>query len=146
VHVLLDGRVATPVEGRRRHEVDLEGGIALGGRSGEDLLIAFRAVSGLVMGFAQAELAGPLSFEAGEPAAAVIGRMRALPSERYPRSIAIRRPNFGVVSTFSSRASPGRRHVGAPDARGTSRGDAYWLLKRVPWKVRREDRLADVNL
>ena len=67
----------------------LKEGSPSAGRSGEDLLIAFRAVSGLVMGFAQAELAGPLSFEAGEPAAAVIGRMRALPSERYPRLIEI---------------------------------------------------------
>jgi hypothetical protein len=41
------------------------------------------------MGFAQAELAGPLSTEAGEPADAVIGRVRALPAERYPRLVEI---------------------------------------------------------
>jgi hypothetical protein len=49
------------------------------------LLVAFRAVSALVAGFAQAELAGPLSVAAGEPADVAIARVRALPRDRYPR-------------------------------------------------------------
>jgi len=59
------------------------------GRSGQRLLVAFRAVSALVMGFAQAELAGPLAVEAGEAAEAVIRRIRALPRQRYRRLIEI---------------------------------------------------------
>jgi AcrR family transcriptional regulator len=59
------------------------------GRSGRSLLIAFRAVTAFVMGFAQAELAGPLAVAAGEAAEAVIGRMRALPRERFPRLMEI---------------------------------------------------------
>jgi AcrR family transcriptional regulator len=59
--------------------------LARSGRSGRELLVAFRAVTALTVGFAQAELAGPLSVEAGERAADVIARFRALPAERYPR-------------------------------------------------------------
>ncbi len=65
--------------------------LARSGRSGKPLLHAFRAVTALVMGFAQVELAGPLSVAAGEPASAVIRRMRALPAARYPRLIEIAR-------------------------------------------------------
>ena len=42
----------------------------------------------LVMGFAQVELAGPLSIE---PAEAVIDRFRALPADRFPRLVEIAR-------------------------------------------------------
>jgi AcrR family transcriptional regulator len=59
--------------------------LARGGRSGSRLLAAFRAVTALVAGFAQGELAGPLTTAAGEPAAAAIARVRALPAARYPR-------------------------------------------------------------
>lgn len=55
--------------------------LARSGRSRRQLLIAFRAVTALVMGFAQVELAGPLSVE---PAKSVIDRFRALPAERFP--------------------------------------------------------------
>ena len=67
----------------------LLGALARSGRSGRGLLVAFRAVTALVMGFAQAELAGPLAREAGEPAKAVIRRIRALPKQRYPRLVEI---------------------------------------------------------
>jgi len=63
--------------------------LARGGRSGHRLLVAFRAVSALVMGFAQAELSGPLARGAGESARTTIRRIRALPSERFPRLIEI---------------------------------------------------------
>ncbi|HYD61653.1 MAG TPA: TetR/AcrR family transcriptional regulator C-terminal domain-containing protein [Noviherbaspirillum sp.] len=57
--------------------------LSRGGKSGQELLVAFRSVSALVMGFAQAELAGPLAVKAGETANATIARFRALPAERY---------------------------------------------------------------
>lgn len=63
--------------------------LARSGRTGHDLLVAFRAVMAFVMGFAQAELAGPLALEVGETPQAVIGRIRALPKERYPHLIEI---------------------------------------------------------
>jgi hypothetical protein len=53
------------------------------------LLIAFRSVQALIMGFAQVELAGPLSRAAGERPQAVIRRFRSLPRERYPHLIEI---------------------------------------------------------
>jgi len=59
--------------------------LALSGRSGTELLIAFRTVSGFVMGLAQAQLAGPLSI-ATDPD---VARAQALPPERYPRLIEI---------------------------------------------------------
>jgi AcrR family transcriptional regulator len=59
--------------------------LARSGRSGMELLIAFRTVSGFVMGLAQAQLAGPLS-TATDPD---VARAQALPPERYPRLIEI---------------------------------------------------------
>ncbi len=72
--------------------------LARSGRSNRALLIAFRAVTAFVMGFAQVEIAGPLSTQAGEPAADVIGRFRALPAERYPRLI--------EIATAAARSDP----------------------------------------
>lgn len=63
--------------------------LARSGRSGADLLAAFRAIQSLIMGFVQVELAGPLSRAAGERPQAVIRRFRALPPERYPHLIEI---------------------------------------------------------
>jgi AcrR family transcriptional regulator len=63
--------------------------LARGGRSGQRLLVAFRAVSALVMGFAQAELSGPLARQAGESARTTIHRIQALPRERFPRLVEI---------------------------------------------------------
>ena len=59
--------------------------MALSGRSGTELLTAFRPVSGFVMGLAQAQLAGPLSAETDPD----VARAEALPPERYPRLIEI---------------------------------------------------------
>jgi AcrR family transcriptional regulator len=63
--------------------------LARSGRAGPELLVAFRAVIGFVLGFAQAELGGPLADAAGEPAADVIARFRALPRFRFPRLVEI---------------------------------------------------------
>jgi len=63
--------------------------LARSGRSGEDLLVAFRAVQALVMGFAQVEIAGPLTRAAGERPQALIRRFRALEPESYPHLIEI---------------------------------------------------------
>ncbi|RJF99196.1 TetR/AcrR family transcriptional regulator [Noviherbaspirillum saxi] len=63
--------------------------LAGSGRTSQSLLVAFRAISALVMGFAQADLAGPLALKAGESSEATIARFQALPSEQYPRLIEI---------------------------------------------------------
>jgi AcrR family transcriptional regulator len=55
--------------------------LARGGRSGTELLIAFRTVSGFVMGLAQAQLASTADPD--------VARAQALPPERYPRLIEI---------------------------------------------------------
>jgi len=67
----------------------LLGALARSGRSGHQLLVAFRAVSALVMGFAQAELSGPLARQAGESATTTIRRVRALPRDRFPHLVEI---------------------------------------------------------
>lgn len=64
-------------------------GLARSGRSGAELLVAFRTVTGLIAGLAQVELAGPLSVQAGEEPRQVIDRFRALPAERFPHLIEI---------------------------------------------------------
>jgi AcrR family transcriptional regulator len=63
--------------------------LARGGRTGDRLLIAFRAVSALIMGAAQAELAGPLTLQTGESASETIARFQALPEGRFPHLIEI---------------------------------------------------------
>ena len=64
--------------------------LARGGRSGTDLLVAFRTVSGFVMGFAQAQLAGSLT-GAPRDEHPDVARVRALPEDRYPRLVEIAR-------------------------------------------------------
>nr|WP_237534426.1 TetR/AcrR family transcriptional regulator C-terminal domain-containing protein [Streptomyces sp. SID3343] len=63
--------------------------LARSGRRGRDLLVAFRTVSGFLAGFAQAELAGPLSIAHGEDPEAITTRARALPPDRFPHLIEI---------------------------------------------------------
>ncbi|MGK6311322.1 TetR/AcrR family transcriptional regulator [Variovorax sp. DT-64] len=63
--------------------------LARGGRTGDRLLVAFRAVSALIMGAAQAELAGPLTLRAGESVSETISRFQALPPDRFPHLIEI---------------------------------------------------------
>jgi AcrR family transcriptional regulator len=79
---------------RTLHETTLEWAEALlralarSGRTGVDLLVAFRTVSGFVMGLAQAQLADPLSphDDGGNPD---VKRAEALAAERFPRLIEI---------------------------------------------------------
>jgi AcrR family transcriptional regulator len=63
--------------------------LARGGRAGAELLVAFRAVSGFITGFAQAELAGPLSSTSDEGLTAITDRIAALPADRFPKLIEI---------------------------------------------------------
>jgi AcrR family transcriptional regulator len=63
--------------------------LARSGRSGTELLVAFRAVSGFITGYAQAELVGPLSVARGEDLTTITDRIAALPSEQFPKLIEI---------------------------------------------------------
>jgi AcrR family transcriptional regulator len=63
--------------------------LARSGRSGHELLAAFRTISGFAMGIAQAEVAGPLSLAGDETADEVISRFRNLSPQDYPRLIEI---------------------------------------------------------
>lgn len=79
---------------RTLHETTLEWAEALlralarSGRTGVDLLVAFRTVSGFVMGLAQAQLADPLSPQE-DGANPDVKRVQALAAERFPRLIEI---------------------------------------------------------
>ena len=58
--------------------------LARSGRGDTELLVAFRTVSGFVMGLAQAQLAGRPATDHPD-----VARAQALPPERYPRLIEI---------------------------------------------------------
>lgn len=79
--------------------------LARSSRSGADLLVAFRAVSALVMGLAQAELAGPLSLQAMESAEDTIARFRALPADRFAHLIDIASAALGSTPEQEFQAS-----------------------------------------
>lgn len=70
------------------------------GLKGGSLLIAFRSVMALIVGLAQAELAGPLAVKAGESASETIARFRALPPESFP--------NLRQVADAASRSTPSK--------------------------------------
>lgn len=57
--------------------------LARSGRRDTELLVAFRTVSGFVMGLAQAQLSGPTADNAD------VVRAQALPADRYPRLVEI---------------------------------------------------------
>lgn len=63
--------------------------LARGGRAGYELLVAFRAVSSYVAGFAEAELAGPLAAARGDDPQTVIDRVATLSPEQFPHLTAI---------------------------------------------------------
>lgn len=64
--------------------------LARGGRRDTELLVAFRTVSGFVMGLAQAQLSGPTADNAD------VARAQALPADRYPRLIEIAKAARGL--------------------------------------------------
>lgn len=61
--------------------------LARSGRSGYQLLLAFRIITGFVAGFVEADLSGPILASAGESTATITDRTRKLPQNRYPRLI-----------------------------------------------------------
>ncbi|WP_327111604.1 TetR/AcrR family transcriptional regulator C-terminal domain-containing protein [Nocardia sp. NBC_01730] len=63
--------------------------LARSGRSGAELLIAFRAVSGFITGLAQAELAGPLSAAREPDPVTITERIAALPPDGFAKLIEI---------------------------------------------------------
>src|SRR5262245_60742148 len=64
--------------------------LARSGRRDTELLVAFRTVSGFVMGLAQAQLSGPTADNAD------VARAQALPADRYPRLIEIAKAARGL--------------------------------------------------
>ncbi|MDJ1130608.1 TetR/AcrR family transcriptional regulator [Streptomyces iconiensis] len=63
--------------------------LARSGRSGRELLVAFRLVSGFIVGFTQGAAGRALISPGGESASAVIARARTLDPERFPRVVEI---------------------------------------------------------
>ncbi len=61
--------------------------LARSGRSGYQLLLAFRIITSFVAGFIEADLSGPILAAAGESTATITDRTRQLPQNRYPRLI-----------------------------------------------------------
>ena len=54
------------------------------GRSGRELLIAFRTLTAIVTGYVQIELGAAIAPQKADSAATAIARMNALPADRYP--------------------------------------------------------------
>ncbi|MFI0356395.1 TetR/AcrR family transcriptional regulator C-terminal domain-containing protein [Actinomadura sp. 9N407] len=98
--------------------------LAGSGRSGTDLLVAFRVVQGLIIGLAQAELAGPLARARGEDAEVVTGRVAGLPPERFSHLIEVARAvetsdaeaefHAGMQIVIGGLEAAIERHHGAP--------------------------------
>ncbi len=111
---------------RTLHETTLEWAEALlralarSGRTGVDLLVAFRTVSGFVMGLAQAQLADPL-LPQEDGANPDVKRAQALAPERFPRLIEIagaaakvgadREFRAGLDIVMAGLANEGERHA-----------------------------------
>jgi len=112
---------------RTLHETTLEWAEALlralarSGRTGVDLLVAFRTVSGFVMGLAQAQLADPVSPQE-DGTNPDVKRAQALAAERFPRLIEIAGAAAKVGADREFRAGldivmAGLTHEGGRDAR-----------------------------
>ncbi|WPH12978.1 TetR/AcrR family transcriptional regulator [Variovorax paradoxus] len=95
--------------------------LARSGRSGPALLVAFRAVSGLITGLAQSELAGPLALQAEESAELTIARFRALPVERFAHLIDIANAAAGSTADGEFQASLDLLLAGLSAGRGGDR-------------------------
>ena len=59
------------------------------GKAGSELLVAFRVVSGFIVGFTQAEAGGEITAAHGESAKDITDRGRRLSSDRFPRVVEI---------------------------------------------------------
>lgn len=71
--------------------------LADSGRSGRELLMAFRTVFGFVVGLAQAQLAGPHPPSHEGQTDPTVARVQALPPEQFPKLVEIARVASGVV-------------------------------------------------
>ncbi|OGB25819.1 MAG: hypothetical protein A3I66_04825 [Burkholderiales bacterium RIFCSPLOWO2_02_FULL_57_36] len=71
--------------------------LADSGRSGLELLMAFRTVFGFVIGLAQAQLAGPHPPSHEGETDPTIARVQALPPERFPKLVEIAHAASGVA-------------------------------------------------
>ena len=100
IPLILTRRTSTPSSFRAADA--LVGALRRGGFEGAQLLAAFRAVTGFVMGIAQAELAGPLTSGTGVLAAA--GRIETLAGEDYP--------NLAALAGIGSASKPGEDFAG----------------------------------
>ncbi len=67
----------------------LLGALAKSGRRDVHLLSAFRAVTALIMGYAQVELGGLLTTRIDETKTEILRRFQALPPDQYPKLIEI---------------------------------------------------------
>lgn len=63
--------------------------LAGSGRTGRQLLAAYRTVFGFVIGLAQAQLVNPRPGPAEDPPDPTVARMQALPSDRFPKLIEV---------------------------------------------------------
>jgi AcrR family transcriptional regulator len=71
-----------------------------GGYEGEQLLAAFRTITGFVMGIAQAELAGPLHSEPDTDTRTAAERIEALAGDEHP--------NLAELARIGTRSNPSR--------------------------------------
>lgn len=74
--------------------------LAKSGRQNTELLYAFRAVTSLIAGVAQGDLAGPLAIRFGESKDETIARFRALPIDQFPHLVNI----AGIAASSSAQA------------------------------------------
>ena len=81
--------------------------LARSGRSGYQLLLAFRTITGFVAGFVEADLSGPILAAAGESTASITDRTRKLPQDRYPRLI--------ELATTAASSDPSKEFLDALD-------------------------------
>ncbi len=81
--------------------------LARSGRSGYQLLLAFRTITAFVSGFVEADLSGQILAAAGENTATITGRTKMLPKNRYPRLI--------ELATTAASSDPNKEFLDALD-------------------------------
>jgi AcrR family transcriptional regulator len=78
--------------------------LADSGRSGRELLMAFRVVFGFVVGLAQAQLAGPHPTASQGDSDPTIARVRSLSPEQFPKLVEIANAAAGIAPEEEFRA------------------------------------------